>query len=182
MRFDPTDIPDIILVQPEVHEDHRGFFMETYRSDLFADHGISEAFVQDNHSSSCRGTLRGLHYQVRQPQGKLLRVVTGEIFDVTVDLRRSSPSFGRWVGAILSGENKHLLWAPPGVAHGFYVLSDRAEVTYKTTDYYAAEWERTLLWNDPDLRIEWPLAENEMPLLSEKDAQGKPLAQAELFN
>ena len=182
MKFIPTDIPDVILVQPQVYEDHRGFFMETFRSDIYASHGISMAFVQDNHSSSCRGTLRGLHYQIRQPQGKLIRVVAGEIFDVAVDLRETSPSFGRWVGAILSGDNKRLLWVPPGFAHGFLVLSERAEVTYKTTDYYASEWERTLLWNDPKLAIEWPLVGNEAPLLSEKDAHGRLLAEADLFD
>jgi len=181
MNFIHTEIPDLILIEPKVHEDARGFFMETFRSGVFAEQGIPQPFVQENHSGSRRGTLRGLHYQIRKPQGKLIRAATGEIYDVSVDLRRSSAYFGRWVGVTLSGVNKRLLWVPPGFAHGFYVLGEWAEVTYKTTDYYAAEWERTLLWNDPALGITWPLQDNDAPLLSDKDAKGKPLSEAEVF-
>ncbi len=156
--------------------------METFRSDVFAGSGIAGPFVQDNHSGSQQGILRGLHYQLRQAQGKLVRTVAGEIFDVAVDLRRSSPALGRWVGMLLSGKNKKQLWIPPGFAHGFYVLSEWAEVVYKTTDYYAPEWERTLLWNDPALGIEWPLLDGQPPVLSKKDSQGLALSEVELFD
>jgi dTDP-4-dehydrorhamnose 3,5-epimerase len=182
MKFTPTRIPDVILVEPKIYGDHRGFFVETYQTHLFAEAGILDQFVQDNHSGSRQGTLRGLHYQIRQPQGKLLKVVVGEIFDVAVDIRRSSETFGQWVAAILSAENKHQLWVPPGFAHGFYVLSDWAELTYKVTDFYAPEWDRTLLWNDPAVGIEWPLLPDVELLLSEKDMQGKVLGDAEIFN
>jgi len=156
--------------------------METYRSQRFVEAGIPAQFVQDNHSGSRQGILRGLHYQIRQPQGKLVRVVVGEIYDAIVDLRRSSPTFGDWEGIQLSAENKHQLWIPPGFAHGFYVLSEWAEVVYKTTDYYAPEWERTLLWNDPQLAIPWPLVDGQAPSLSQKDMQGVPLQDAEIFD
>ena len=182
MQFRLTSIPDVKLIEPRVFGDSRGFFMETYRANLFQEAGIPNNFVQDNHSGSQQGTLRGLHYQIRQPQGKLLRVVSGEIFDVAVDLRRSSPTYGQWVGEILSAENKQELWVPIGFAHGFYVLSEWAELTYKTTDYYAAEWERSLLWNDPTLGIEWPILPGTQPLLSARDAQGKLLSELDLFD
>jgi dTDP-4-dehydrorhamnose 3,5-epimerase len=182
MEFIATKFPDVILVQPEVYGDDRGFFMETYRAKNFADAGIKDTFVQDNHSGSVQGTLRGLHYQIRQPQGKLVQVVSGEIFDVAVDIRRSSPYFGKWVGEILSEENKKQLWIPVGFAHGFYVLSEWASVLYKTTDYYSAEWDRTILWNDPDIEIDWPLIEGSQLLVSEKDTNGIPLMEAEIFD
>jgi dTDP-4-dehydrorhamnose 3,5-epimerase len=181
MEITPTEIPDVLLLQPKVYGDERGFFLETYQAERFARVGIPAAFVQDNHSGSGQGVLRGLHYQIRQPQGKLVRAIAGEIYDVAVDLRRSAPTFGKWVGVHLDAKNKQQLWVPPGFAHGFLVLSDWAEVLYKTTDYYAPQWERILLWNDPTLRIEWPLAEGGVPQLSPKDAAGKLLAEAELF-
>ena len=179
--FEQTAIPEVLLFEPKVFGDERGFFMETFRSDLFAGTGITGEFVQDNHSGSQQGTLRGLHYQIRHAQGKLVRTVAGEIFDVAVDLRRSSATFGHWVGALLSAKNKKQIWIPPGFAHGFYVLSEWAEVVYKTTDYYAPEWERCLLWNDPALGIAWPLLPGHMAVLSEKDTHGKLLSEAELF-
>ncbi len=182
MQFTPTSIPDVILIEPKVFPDDRGFFMETYRSDLLKEAGISLDFVQDNHSGSQRGTLRGLHYQIRQPQGKLLRVAVGEIFDVVVDIRRNSPTFGGWVGVQLSAENKRQLWVPPGFANGFYVLSEWAELIYKATDYYAPEWERSILWCDPEIGIEWPIVPGTDPLLSIKDTKGKLLADADLFD
>jgi dTDP-4-dehydrorhamnose 3,5-epimerase len=181
MEFIPQAIPDVVLIVPKVFGDARGFFMETWRADVFARAGIDVPFVQDNHSASSRGVLRGLHYQVEQVQGKLVRVLTGEIFDVAVDIRRGSPTFGRWVGAHLSGENKHLLWVPPGFAHGFLVLSERAEVVYKCTDYYAPQHERSILWNDPGLGIEWPLDAGQQPTLSAKDAAAARLEQAETY-
>jgi dTDP-4-dehydrorhamnose 3,5-epimerase len=182
MEFIKTQIPDVIRIEPKVFGDPRGFFVETYQLPRFVAAGIAQPFVQDNHSGSRQGILRGLHYQVRHPQGKLVRAIVGEIFDVAVDLRRQSPTFGQWVGANLSAENKHQLWVPPGFAHGYYVLSDWAEVVYKVTDYYAPEWERTILWNDAALGIDWPLVARQEPVLSAKDAQGCLLAQAELFN
>jgi dTDP-4-dehydrorhamnose 3,5-epimerase len=182
MKFIPTQIPDVVLVQPKLFTDTRGFFLETYREDLFASSGIDAVFVQDNHSASSRGVLRGLHYQIRQTQGKLVRAIVGEIFDVAVDLRRHSPTFGRWVGATLSAENKNQLWVPPGFAHGFYVTSEKAEILYKATDYYAPQWERSLLWNDPALDIEWPVAIGESPILSDKDVKGSPLSAAETYD
>ena len=181
MEFVPTALPDVVLIKPKVFGDPRGFFMETYREDRFSEAGISQHFVQENHSASSRGVLRGLHYQLRQTQGKLVRAIAGEIYDVAVDIRRSSPTFGQWVGIILSAENKHQLWVPGGFAHGFYVLSERAEVVYKVTDYYAPEWERSILWNDLKIGIEWPLNGVD-PVLSQKDAAGKPLADAEIFD
>ncbi len=181
MRFYPLEIPDVIRIQPEVHSDARGFFLESYHRQLFEQAGLPTEFVQDNHSGSARGVLRGLHYQIRQPQGKLVRLVVGEIFDVAVDLRRSSPSFGRWVGARLEAERRDEIWIPPGFAHGFYVLSEWAEMYYKATDYYAPEWERCLLWNDPKVGVEWPISAGVAPILSEKDSQGTPLLQAEAY-
>jgi dTDP-4-dehydrorhamnose 3,5-epimerase len=182
MDFIPTAIPDVLIVKPTVFGDARGFFMETYRASLYAAAGIDTNFVQDNHSGSGKGTLRGLHYQIRQAQGKLVRAIVGEVFDVAVDLRRGSDTFGKWVGEVLSAENKLQLWVPPGFAHGFYVMSDWAEFVYKVTDYYAPEWERTLLWNDPDLGIDWPLIEGEKPALSGKDRVGKTLREAEVYD
>jgi dTDP-4-dehydrorhamnose 3,5-epimerase len=182
VRFTPGSLPGLILIEPKVFGDERGFFMETFQARRFAEAGIDQNFVQDNHSGSGKGTLRGLHYQIRQPQGKLVRVVVGEIFDVAVDLRRSSSTFGKWEGFILSAEKKQQLWIPPGFAHGFYVTSSWAEVIYKASDYYAPEWERTLLWNDPDLGIVWPLAEGDgKVIISPKDAQGKRLYQVEVY-
>jgi dTDP-4-dehydrorhamnose 3,5-epimerase len=181
MKFTPTAISEVILIQPKLYSDERGFFMETYQVERFAEAGIEVNFVQDNHSGSARGTLRGLHYQIRHPQGKLVQIVTGEVYDVAVDIRRSSPTFGKWVGKRLSAENKLQLWIPPGFAHGFYVLSDWVDVIYKVTDFYSPEWDRILLWNDPDLGIEWPLIEGTPLLLSEKDANGTPLRDADTF-
>ncbi len=182
MEFIHTEIPDIIQVIPQQFGDSRGFFLETYRTDLFSGAGIPVSFVQDNHSGSQQGVLRGLHYQIQHPQGKVVRVIVGEIYDIAVDIRRSSPTFGKWVGVVLSSENKHQLWVPPGFAHGFYVLSAWAEIVYKATDYYAPEFERSLLWNDPALNIDWPLVNSQPPALSAKDANGKPLAEADLFD
>ena len=176
-----TAIPDVYIIKPKLFEDDRGFFMETFQADEYAMQGIPGEFVQDNHSGSMRGVLRGLHYQIRQVQGKLVQVVVGEIFDVAVDIRRSSHSFGKWIGQRLSVENKLQLWIPPGFAHGFYVLSDWAEVIYKTTNFYAPGWERTIHWNDPEIGIDWPLIDGKLPILSEKDSQGERLQEAEIF-
>ena len=181
MRFIPTTIPDVILIEPKVFADDRGFFLESYQKQRFAEAGIPFDFVQDNHSKSQQGVLRGLHYQIEQTQGKLVRVISGEIFDVAVDIRKSSPTFGKWVGEVLSAENKKLIWVPPGFAHGFYVTSPAAEVLYKATDYYAPQWERSIIWNDPAIQIEWQLNGVE-PILSNKDKAGTPLAEAEVFN
>ena len=181
MNIIPLSIPEVIRIEPKVFGDARGFFMETYQAREFVAAGIPTEFVQDNHSGSRRGILRGLHYQIRQTQGKLLRVISGAVYDVAVDIRRSSPTFGQWVSEELSADNKRQLWIPPGFAHGFYVLSDWAEVIYKTTDFYAPEWERSLLWCDEALAIPWPLVDGAVPSLSAKDAQAKPLSQAELF-
>jgi dTDP-4-dehydrorhamnose 3,5-epimerase len=177
----PTAIPDVLLVRPVVHGDQRGFFVETWHERRYADAGIPGPFVQDNHSRSARHTLRGLHYQLVRPQGKLVRCALGKIFDVAVDLRRSSATFGRWVGAELSDENQHQLWVPPGFAHGFYVLSERADLMYKCTELYAAELDRALRWDDPALGIEWPLDGDRPPLLSAKDSRAVGLAEAELY-
>jgi dTDP-4-dehydrorhamnose 3,5-epimerase len=181
MEFKHAAIPELIVLNPKVFGDDRGFFMETFREDDYAACGISGPFVQDNHSGSQRGTLRGLHYQIHQSQGKLIRVINGEIFDVAVDLRRSSATFGRWEGVRLSAENKTQFWIPAGFAHGFYVLSEWAEVIYKSTDYYAPAWERCLLWNDPTIGIDWPLVEGELPRLSEKDKAGTLFVKAEVY-
>ncbi len=174
-------IPDVMLFEPQVFGDHRGFFFESFNQRVFEQNvGRAVSFVQDNHSRSAKGVLRGLHYQIRQPQGKLVRVIAGEVFDVAVDVRRSSATFGQWVGTILSAENKKQLWAPEGFAHGFLVLSEYAEFLYKTTDYWAPEHERCIAWNDPSIAIEWPI-ENQ-PTLSNRDREGKPLGAAELFD
>ncbi len=180
MKVVETSIPDVLIIEPNVFGDERGFFYESFNAAAFeAATGLKRQFVQDNHSKSQRGVLRGLHYQIQQPQGKLVRVVAGEVFDVAVDLRKSSPSFGRWFGTHLSAQNQRQLWIPEGFAHGFVVLSGSAEFLYKTTDYYAPEHERSLLWNDPELGIQWPF--DEAPQLSAKDQAGKLLRDAELF-
>lgn len=181
MIFTPSEIPDVLFIQPKIHNDDRGFFLETYQSRKFAEAGLPEQFVQDNHSGSKQGTLRGLHYQIRNPQAKLLFVTVGRIFDVAVDLRKSSPTFGHWVGGFLSAENHRLVWIPEGFAHGFLVISNWAEVIYKVTEFYFPELDRTLLWNDPEIGIEWPIENGKQPILSPKDAEGKPLAEAEVF-
>ncbi len=176
-----TEIPEVLLLEPRVFGDQRGYFYESYNRRAFlAATGLDLEFVQDNHSRSVRNVLRGLHYQIRQPQGKLVRVVSGEVWDVAVDLRRASPTYGRWVGFTLDAESKRMAWIPPGFAHGFLVVSESAEFLYKTTDYYAAEHERTLAWNDPGLAIAWPLA-GATPILAPKDAAGTPFAQAETY-
>jgi dTDP-4-dehydrorhamnose 3,5-epimerase len=181
MRFIATEIPSVIVVEPRVWEDHRGFFLESWNRRSFAEAGINVDFVQDNHSRSVRGTLRGLHYQIGRPQGKLVRVTGGEIFDVVVDLRRNSPTFGRWVGRHLSAQNRLMLWAPPGFAHGFYVISEFADFLYKCTEYYAPESERVLAWNDREIGIDWPLVGGRAPRLLERDARGVRLIEAEIF-
>lgn len=180
MKIIPTNIPDVWIIEPKVFQDERGFFLESYQKSLFKEAGIGVDFVQDNHSKSQHGTLRGLHYQIRQPQGKLVRVIAGEIFDIAVDIRRSSPTFAKWVGHYLSAENKRILWIPEGFAHGFYVTGPEAEVVYKASDYYAPRWERCILWNDPAIGIQWPL-QNESPILSSKDLNGVLLNKAEIF-
>jgi dTDP-4-dehydrorhamnose 3,5-epimerase len=175
-----TDIPDVLILEPRVFGDERGFFYESFNERLFRETtGLDVHFVQDNHSRSARGVLRGLHYQIRKPQGKLVRCVYGEVFDVAVDMRSLSPTFGHWVGVHLSAENKRQLWIPEGFAHGFLVLSETAEFLYKTTDYYAPEHERTLLWDDPTLNISWPFEQH--PILSSKDQAGKSLKESEVF-
>jgi dTDP-4-dehydrorhamnose 3,5-epimerase len=179
MKATLTAIPGLLLLDPKVFGDARGFFLESYNERVMADFGIRERFVQDNQSFSTRNVLRGLHYQLCHPQGKLVRVVAGEIFDVAVDLRRSSPSFGNWYGATLSGENKVMFWIPPGFAHGFRVISEAAHVLYKSTDFYHPECERTLAWNDPDLNIDWQLKGE--PIISAKDALGLRFREAEVF-
>ena len=176
MRFVPGYIPDVVLVEPRVYGDERGFFLETWHAQKFAEAGIDAAFVQDNHSRSAGGVLRGLHYQVERPQGKLVRVLAGEIFDVAVDLRRESPTYGRYVTAVLSAANHHQLWVPPGFAHGFLVTSDGAEVAYKCTEFYAPELERAIAWNDPEIAVPWPLPAGRAPVLSARDAAAPPLA------
>lgn len=181
MDFSPTDIPDVIKITPRVFQDHRGEFFETFRAQEYAAAGIPGPFVQDNHSRSRQGVLRGLHYQIRQAQGKLIHVVLGEVYDVAVDLRQSSPHFGKSIGIRLDDQQKQQLWIPPGFAHGFYVLSDWAEVSYKVTDYYAPEWERTLHWNDPDLEIDWPIKNTDHPILSAGDAAGTSFQEAEIY-
>lgn len=181
MKYAQPNIPGVVLMEPTVFRDDRGDFMETWREDEFRKQVADVSFVQDNQSRSCKGTLRGLHYQIQNPQGKLVRVITGEVFDVAVDLRRSSASFGRWAGIWLSAENRKILWVPPGFGHGFYVLSDAAEFVYRCTDYWAPEHERCILWDDPDIGIDWPLLPEGIPLLSKKDAQGIPFKNAEVF-
>jgi len=182
MEVLPSRLPDVLVIKPSIFEDSRGFFMETWNRREFEQAGIDATFVQDNHSKSVAGTVRGLHYQIEQAQGKLVRVVSGEIFDAVVDLRKSSPDFGQWVGELLSADNRKQLWIPRGFAHGFLVLSVTAEFQYKCTDYYAPEHERTLQWNDPDIGIDWPLLEDEEPILSAKDQAGIPLSEAEVYD
>jgi len=180
MNMIKTDIPDVLIVEPQVFGDARGFFYESFNQKVWLEKtGLQATFLQDNHSRSVKNVLRGLHYQIQQPQGKLVRVIRGAVFDVAVDIRRSSPSFGRWVGVELSAENKRMMWIPEGFAHGFLVLSDFAEFLYKTTDYWAPQYERTIIWNDPDLAIAWPL--QNQPILSTKDAQGVLFKEAEKF-
>jgi len=181
MEFTATQIPEVIVIDPVVYEDARGFFMDTWQEQRFHDAGIDAKFVQDSHSRSSHGALRGLHYQVIKPQGKLIRVIHGEAFDVAVDLRKSSPTFGQWVGEVLSAGNRKLIWIPPGFAHGFLVLSEFADFEYKLTDFYAPEHERSIRWDDPDIAINWPLAEGQAPLLSDKDVAGVALANAEVY-
>lgn len=181
MEVQRTSLPGVLIVEPQVFEDERGYFMEAFNADRYAEEGMAGDFVQDNHSGSRQGVLRGLHYQIRRPQAKLVQVTAGEIFDVAVDLRRSSDTFGQWVGVELSAGNRRQLWIPPGFAHGFYTLSEWAEVSYKVTDYYAPEWERTLLWNDPEVGIDWPLIDGQPPIISKKDAEGVPLSEAETY-
>jgi dTDP-4-dehydrorhamnose 3,5-epimerase len=181
MQYIPTSIPDVVIIEPKVFGDDRGFFMETFRTEEFNQHCAPREFVQENHSLSGHGILRGLHYQMQQTQGKLVRVVSGCVYDVAVDMRKSSNTFGQWVGVELSAENKKQLWVPEGFAHGFYVMSETAEFVYKCTDYYAPEHERSLLWNDPSLNIDWPLGD-QAPQLSEKDAAAPTWQDAEKFN
>lgn len=185
MKIERTAIPDVLRLEPRVFGDGRGLFLESYNERVFQDEtGLDARFVQDNHSRSGRGVLRGLHYQVRQPQGKLVRVVRGRVFDVAVDLRRASPTFGRWVGTELSEDNQRQVWIPAGFAHGFVVLSESADCLYKTTDYYAPQHERCIAWNDPEIGIAWPLGDIGLPepTLSAKDRVGCPLSRAELFD
>lgn len=181
MEFEPTAIPDVVLIRPKVFGDARGFFLESWEERKFTAAGIDAKFVQDNHSRSARHTLRGLHYQIRQPQGKLVRVITGAVYDVAVDIRRSSPTFGRWVGVTLSAENHHMLWVPAGFAHGFVVLSESADFVYRCTDFYAPGSERAIQWNDPDLQVDWPLPKGSSPVLSAKDAVAPRFRDAEYF-
>lgn len=183
MNITNTTIPDVWVLEPTVHGDERGYFMETFRQAHFAERSVDCEFVQDNQSKSVQGTLRGLHYQLQFPQGKLARVLSGEVFDVAVDIRQSSPTFGQWVGEILSGENKKQLWIPPGFAHGFYVISETAELSYKCTEYYHPEDDHSIAWNDPDIGIAWPsgIGKESSPLLSAKDQNGHSLKEALLF-
>lgn len=180
MNIIKTEIPDVLIIEPKVFGDARGFFFESFNTRAFAEAtGLSPTFVQDNHSRSAKNVLRGLHYQIQQPQGKLVRVAVGEVFDVAVDLRKNSPTFGQWAGTVLSAENKRLLWIPEGFAHGFLVLSESADFLYKTTDYYAPEHERCMIWNDPDIGVQWPLTGT--PILAAKDVAGRRLRDAEVF-
>jgi dTDP-4-dehydrorhamnose 3,5-epimerase len=180
MQIQTTTIPDVLIIEPKAFGDDRGFFYESFNERRFLElTGVSTNFVQDNHSKSAKNVLRGLHYQIQQPQGKLVRVVAGEVFDVAVDIRKGSPTFGHWVGVTLSAENKRQLWVPPGFAHGFVVTSESAEFLYKTTDYWAPEFERSILWNDPAIGIKWPI--QGQPILSGKDQIGKLLGDAEVF-
>jgi len=183
MQLIPTNLPEVLLIEPKVFGDARGFFMESWNRKTFQSLGLDLDFVQDNHSRSGKGVLRGLHYQLRQPQGKLVRVTSGAVYDVAVDLRRSSPNFGKWTGHELSAENKHMLWVPPGFGHGFLVLSEYADFLYKTTEYYAPEHERCVRWNDPDIAIPWPLGSlvGGEPALSAKDKVGSLLQDAEVY-
>ncbi len=182
MQFIPTHIPEVVLIKPNVFGDERGYFMETWQRRNFTEAGIGFDFVQDNHSRSIRGTLRGLHYQILQPQGKLVRVTAGKVFDVAVDIRRSSSTFGRWVGEYLSGDNKHMLWVPPGFAHGFFVVSEIAEFSYKCTEYYAPEYERCIRWDDSTIAIKWPRPPGVNVVLSEKDRNAPGLDTARVYD
>ena len=180
MKVIPTEIPDVLIIEPQVYGDDRGFFLESFNQKDFREKtGVNTTFVQDNHSMSLKNVLRGLHYQIPNPQGKLVRVVNGSVFDVAVDARQSSPTFGQWVGCVLSAENKRIFWVPEGFAHGFLVLSDRAEFLYKTTNYYYTQYEKTIAWNDADLGIDWPL--ETPPILSPKDQAGQPFKSVEVF-
>jgi dTDP-4-dehydrorhamnose 3,5-epimerase len=180
MKVIPTEIPDVLIIEPQVYGDDRGFFLESFNQKDFREKtGVNTTFVQDNHSMSLKNVLRGLHYQIPNPQGKLVRVVNGSVFDVAVDARKSSPTFGQWVGCVLSAENKRIFWVPEGFAHGFLVLSDRAEFLYKTTNYYYPKYEKTISWNDADLGIDWPL--ETPPILSPKDQAGQPFKSVEVF-
>lgn len=181
MIFTPTAIPEIILISPRVYQDDRGNFLETYRLDQFAQEGVPVQFVQDNHAGSKLGVLRGLHYQIQKSQGKLIRVIQGDVYDVAVDIRKNSPTFGQYVGVRLDDQKKEMLWIPSGFAHGYYVMSDWAEVGYKVTDYYAPEYERTIVWNDPELNISWPILEDGHPILSENDLQAQTFKDADLY-
>lgn len=181
MEFVPTRLPEVVLIKPRVFGDERGFFLETWQEERFAAAGISAHFVQDNHSHSRRNTLRGLHFQIQQAQGKLVRVSSGAVFDVVVDMRRSSKQFGHWVGVELNSKNQHMLWVPPGFAHGYFTLSDSADFLYKCTDYYAPHFERAVRWNDPNLGVDWPLPVGTEPILSPKDAVAPLLANAEAY-
>jgi len=182
MRVINTSIPDVKIIESQVFGDERGFFLETFRESWFKENVADVTFVQDNHSKSCYGILRGMHYQLQHPQGKLVRVSAGEVFDVVVDMRKSSPTFGQWCGTFLSAENKQQIWVPAGFAHGFYVTSPSAEVIYKCTDYYAPEHEKSLLWNEPDLAIGWPITEGELPQLSAKDKVALTFKQSEYYS
>jgi dTDP-4-dehydrorhamnose 3,5-epimerase len=181
VKFKQTRLPEVIRIEPEVHRDERGCFLEVWHSRRFAENGIDARFVQENSSASSRGTLRGIHYQVGKPQGKLVRVVDGAVFDVAVDLRRSSRGFGRWTGAVLSAENRHQLWIPAGFGHAFLVLSESAGFEYSCTDYYAPDLERQIRWDDPDIGIEWPLEDGVAPVMSQKDASAPGLKAAETY-
>ncbi|MGC8520136.1 MAG: dTDP-4-dehydrorhamnose 3,5-epimerase [Steroidobacteraceae bacterium] len=182
MEFEPTSLSEVVLIRPKVFGDARGFFMESWEQRKFAAAGLDLNFVQDNHSHSARHILRGLHYQIRQPQGKLVRVTSGRVFDVAVDIRRSSPTFGRWVGVELSAENHHMLWVPPGFAHGYLVLSESADFLYKVTDFWAPEQERAIRWDDPTIGVRWPLPAGAQPILSGKDAVAPAFASAEVYS
>ncbi len=181
MKVVDTAIPEVKIIEAQVFGDDRGFFMETFRANVMDELTGGKPFVQDNHSKSAQGILRGLHYQMQQTQGKLVRVVQGAVFDVAVDMRKSSPTFGQWIGEVLSAENKKQLWGPEGFAHGFYVMTESAEFVYKCTDYYAPEFDRSLKWNDPEVGIEWPLIDSKQPLVSEKDENGKSFSEADTF-
>jgi dTDP-4-dehydrorhamnose 3,5-epimerase len=181
MKIIDTAIADLKIIEPKVFGDERGFFLETWNASAFASLGLDLKFVQDNHSRSAHGILRGLHYQIQNPQGKLVRVTSGQVYDVAVDMRAKSPTFGQHVGVVLSAENKRMFWVPPGFAHGFYVMSESADFVYKCTEYYTPEFERSLLWNDPSLKIDWPIGDS-LPILSAKDKAGLVLSSAEVFS
>ena len=181
MQFEPTRLPEVVLIKPRVFGDERGFFFETWHERVFRDAGIGASFVQDNHSRSSKHTLRGLHFQIQQPQGKLVRVTRGEAFDVAVDIRRTSPRFGQWFGAVLSERNRHLLWVPPGFAHGYLALSDEIDFLYKCTDFYAPKHERAIRWDDPTIGVQWPLPPGVAPTLSAKDAAAPAFQEAETY-